>query len=206
VDAEIHGRPFDGVEIPKDATADDLAKAAKALEAYREWRDVYDIEIVDTETAVVSEVHGFGGTWDAIARTRKHGRLFLLDWKSSNAVYREYILQVAAYREARPSARLRSQRGESRAVWQDACRLSTPLMAGVRAGYRLGGLPACARALPARREATGRFEVKGASHNKPTEPRCRPMAAKLVASFAQTAWTFEHVEAMAIACATASMR
>jgi hypothetical protein len=45
---------------------------------------------------LVSEVYQFGGTPDAIGRV--NGELCLLDWKTSNSVYSDYLLQLAAYR------------------------------------------------------------------------------------------------------------
>jgi len=94
IDAEIHGRP------EPDLTREDPANvklALKARDAFRTWRDQVKLEIIETETPLVSEKHRFGGTFDALARI--NGKLRLLDWKTSNGVYGDYIAQVAAYRE-----------------------------------------------------------------------------------------------------------
>ena len=45
----------------------------------------------------MSEAYRFGGTIDTIVRDR-HGRLCVGDWKSSKAVYSDYLLQIAAYK------------------------------------------------------------------------------------------------------------
>ena len=45
---------------------------------------------------MISEEYQFGGTPDAIGRNAK-GELCLLDWKTSNGVYSDYGLQLAAY-------------------------------------------------------------------------------------------------------------
>jgi hypothetical protein len=44
---------------------------------------------------LVSQVHRFGGTPDAVGRI--NGQLSLLDWKTSKAIYAEYLIQLAAY-------------------------------------------------------------------------------------------------------------
>jgi hypothetical protein len=73
-----------------------LTKAENAYQQFVEWREQTRIEIIATETAYVSERHQFGGTIDAIGRDAK-GRIVLVDWKTSNAVYQDYLIQLAAY-------------------------------------------------------------------------------------------------------------
>lgn len=94
IDAEIHGRPEPDLteEVPEN-----VKLALKAREAFRTWRAQVKLEIIATEVPLVSEAHKFGGTFDALARI--NGKLRLLDWKTSNGVYGDYIAQVAAYRE-----------------------------------------------------------------------------------------------------------
>lgn len=91
IDDEIHGRV--------SSVGDDSEHAAKALEAlsaFRDWAKQVQLTIVDTERPLVSEEHRFGGTYDAIANV--NGKLTLLDWKTSNRIYPEYVIQLAAYR------------------------------------------------------------------------------------------------------------
>ena len=71
-------------------------KAANAFLQFLEWREQSKIEIIATERSYVSEKHQFGGTVDAIGKDMK-GRIVLLDWKSSNAVYTDMLVQLAAY-------------------------------------------------------------------------------------------------------------
>ena len=54
------------------------------------------LEIVAQEMQLVSEQYRFGGTPDAIGMIR--GELCLVDWKTSNGIYSDYLLQIAAYR------------------------------------------------------------------------------------------------------------
>lgn len=73
-----------------------LEKASNAFKQFCEWQEQTKIEIIGTEQAYVSERHQFGGTIDAIGKDMK-GRIVLLDWKTSNSVYQDYLIQLAAY-------------------------------------------------------------------------------------------------------------
>jgi len=93
IEAHILKKPFpDCMQHPEELQK----KARNAFEQYLEWRGQTSIEILETETPYVSEAHQFGGTIDALGRDAK-GRTILLDWKTSNAVYQDYLIQLAAY-------------------------------------------------------------------------------------------------------------
>jgi RecB family exonuclease len=92
IEADILGAEFK----PPQADAAILTSAGNAFAQFREWRSQSSIEILTTEKAYVSEKHQFGGTVDAIGRDAK-GRIVLLDWKTSNAVYSDMLIQLAAY-------------------------------------------------------------------------------------------------------------
>lgn len=72
--------------------------AVKAYENALEWISQTRIEIIPElqEVQLVSPRLRFGGTPDAIGRL--DGKLVLLDWKTSNSVYPDYLIQLAAYR------------------------------------------------------------------------------------------------------------
>lgn len=73
--------------------------AALAWNAYRqfvEWLNNTKIVVDSTEENLVSQEHRFGGTFDALGRDAQ-GRIVLIDWKTSNAVYGDYLVQLAAY-------------------------------------------------------------------------------------------------------------
>jgi hypothetical protein len=72
-------------------------QAFSGYQAFLDWAESVQLEVLETEVALVSETHRFGGTFDALALVA--GKPKLLDWKTSNAVYGEYVAQVAAYRE-----------------------------------------------------------------------------------------------------------
>lgn len=92
IEAHILGKEFTSPEVADDV----LAKAKNSFAQFLEWREQSRIEIVATERAYVSERYQFGGTVDAVGRDGK-GRIVLLDWKTSNAVYQDYLIQLAAY-------------------------------------------------------------------------------------------------------------
>lgn len=92
VEAEVHGVEFD----PSGFDPALIPLAQPALDAYRKWAEQVSLQILETEVQLVSEVYGFGGTPDAIGYVS--GELHLLDFKTSKAVYADYLLQLAAYK------------------------------------------------------------------------------------------------------------
>lgn len=88
---------------------EDIKAATSAYDAFIEWWESNKFEVVQQEISLVSENHRFGGTPDAIAKDSK-GRLVLLDWKTADGVYMDYLCQLGAYRilwnENRPSTPL----------------------------------------------------------------------------------------------------
>ena len=93
IEAFILSRPAPEVAAVNPQIAE---RAANAFAQFREWWDQTRLEIVATERAYVSERHQFGGTVDAIGRDTK-GRIVLVDWKTSNGVYQDYLIQLGAY-------------------------------------------------------------------------------------------------------------
>lgn len=89
VEAWIHGQP-----ISFDGDPGVVEKARKAFDAFLEWADQTKLRVTHTEQALVSEKYRFGGTFDAILLGNRRA---MGDWKSSNGVYGEYLIQVAAY-------------------------------------------------------------------------------------------------------------
>ena len=92
VEASINRRPLP--ELVGDA--DTVRKAQSAYETYLKWAEMYKLAIRHTEVSLVSNVHSFGGRLDAIGMNGDG--LVLLDWKTSNAVYADYLLQLAGYK------------------------------------------------------------------------------------------------------------
>lgn len=91
VDASIHGTaqpPTDGF------SPEQLLQAANGLQAFKDWYAGSDARIEATEIKLVSELHQFGGTPDAVGIV--NGKRCILDWKSGG-VYQDALIQVAAY-------------------------------------------------------------------------------------------------------------
>lgn len=93
IECAIHGTKY---KPPPDATDELLAAAAMGLAGFRSWQEGSKVEILHTEVPLVSERYRYGGTIDAIGRVA--GALVMLDWKTSNRIYPDYIVQVSAYR------------------------------------------------------------------------------------------------------------
>jgi hypothetical protein len=55
------------------------------------------LEVRHTEVSLASEKHKFGGTLDAIGIVNGSNGLALIDWKTSNSIYPDYLYQLAAY-------------------------------------------------------------------------------------------------------------
>lgn len=72
-------------------------QAEQGFQNYLEWESNNKIVIVHQEIQLVSKAYMFGGCPDAIGRDTKD-RLCLIDWKTSNGVYQDYLCQLAAYR------------------------------------------------------------------------------------------------------------
>ena len=89
IDAWLHDQPFDFTGPPEI-----VDKAKMSYSAFLEWASQNELKITHTELPLISEKYKYGGTFDAtrIITGRSMG-----DWKTSNQVYGEYLMQVAAY-------------------------------------------------------------------------------------------------------------
>lgn len=90
VEGHIRNQPVDLSPHPKET----VEKAQKAFGAFLEWAGSSKLTPRETELALVSEKYRFGGCLDSML---VNGRLSLGDWKTSGAVYDDYLLQLAAY-------------------------------------------------------------------------------------------------------------
>jgi hypothetical protein len=98
IERDILGQPQVEDVVAHYSLTDGGDKRAKlCFEAWKRWRDKRKPDIDVVEAQLVHPVHGYGGTIDAIGTI--DGRRFLLDWKTSNALYDETAMQLAAYRE-----------------------------------------------------------------------------------------------------------
>lgn len=90
IDAYIHKQP-----MTVDGDGEVVRQARNAFQSYLSWEKSVDVRIEWTERQLVSEEHRFGGTPDAFGII--DNKPVLLDWKSSNAIYSDYLIQLAAY-------------------------------------------------------------------------------------------------------------
>jgi len=80
----------------KDLPDDD--KVLNGITAFLKWVDAHKVKFVSSERMVYSRDDHYIGTLDAEAEV--DGKLCVLDWKTSKAIYPEYFLQVGAYQKA----------------------------------------------------------------------------------------------------------
>ena len=92
VECDIRGKDFDKSKYPLEI----LKLAEGAFKAYRKWAKQTKLKAVSPETRMVSETYRYGGTLDAML---VDGELALGDWKTSNSVRGDYLIQLAAYRQ-----------------------------------------------------------------------------------------------------------
>jgi len=94
VENQIKGLPkMNLAKYPRD-----IRKLAKqGFHNYLTWAANNKIVIIQQEMELISERYKFGGCPDAIGRDAQK-KLCLLDWKNSNGVYKDYLIQLAAYK------------------------------------------------------------------------------------------------------------
>jgi hypothetical protein len=91
--------------LPGDERAASCVKAALA------WMKAHNVQWLETERKIYSKKYSYAGTMDGLAYVSscddptccsEHfvSRLSLIDWKSSNYLYIEYLYQTAAYEAA----------------------------------------------------------------------------------------------------------
>lgn len=66
-------------------------KAVNAINAFREWVKLNDVEWLAAEQRVYSRTHNYAGTVDAVARV--NGEFAVIDFKTSTRIYEEYYLR-----------------------------------------------------------------------------------------------------------------
>jgi hypothetical protein len=72
-----------------------IAKASISFNAFLEWAETSQLKAAETEVQLISQKYRYGGTPDVFFIK---GKRSLGDWKTSNAVYPEYLCQLAAYK------------------------------------------------------------------------------------------------------------
>jgi hypothetical protein len=67
------------------------------FDAFIHWKNQYEFEMIETELRVKSE-KGYAGTFDL--ECELDGMSYIIDLKTTNQIYPDYLLQLAAYRFA----------------------------------------------------------------------------------------------------------
>lgn len=70
-------------------------QAWQGYKNYLKWERMTNLQVVEQEVSLVSEKYKFGGTLDAIM---VDDELSMGDWKTSDSVYPDYLIQLAAYK------------------------------------------------------------------------------------------------------------
>lgn len=93
LEAQLQGEEFDA----GDYTPNELTAAQRSVAKYEEWAKKREVQIIASEVQMVSEVHRFGGTADAILMI--DDCLTVCDFKTGKGIYSEHTYQAAAYAE-----------------------------------------------------------------------------------------------------------
>lgn len=83
--------------VLKEYSNEHIQIAKNALKAYKQWEKKHHLKYIDSELPLVHEDMLYGGTIDLVAEV--DGGICIIDFKTSNNIYPEHIIQVAAYRE-----------------------------------------------------------------------------------------------------------
>ncbi len=70
-----------------------------SINAFLKWEKENKVEWLESEKKIYSKQYDYAGTLDAEAKV--NNELSIIDFKTSNGIYDEYFLQVAAYIQAR---------------------------------------------------------------------------------------------------------
>lgn len=92
VEARLRGKSY--VAGP-DIASEIIEAAQTSFQAYLRWESMNKVDFKYAEVSLVSERHQYGGQLDAIGIIGDE--LVLIDWKTSNAIYADYLIQLAAY-------------------------------------------------------------------------------------------------------------
>lgn len=73
-------------------------QSKNGFNAFLSWEMNNHVEWLESEVEIIDTVVGYAGRFDAIARV--NGIVYLIDFKTSKAIYSEMAIQLCAYRQA----------------------------------------------------------------------------------------------------------
>lgn len=95
---EAHRKKWPVPKPPDGMTPAQVDRAETAYLNAMRWADHIKVETIATEQTLVCECHQYGCTLDEIAKL--DGQFLDMEWKTSNGVYVDHLLQVAAQKHA----------------------------------------------------------------------------------------------------------
>ena len=98
IGSEIHDLIERYIKDGRDAVGKYRPEVEHGFLAFLEWERIHGVKWIKSEMPIVSKVHGYAGTLDAICIYE--GRPYVIDFKSSKSFYDTFGLQIAAYRKA----------------------------------------------------------------------------------------------------------
>jgi len=93
---EVHNAIDDYVKGKEVGKLNEITE--KCFHAFIEWSDKVGLVTKASELQIYSDKYKYAGTLDFVGEI--DGKLCLADWKSSSGIYKEYSLQLSAYRRA----------------------------------------------------------------------------------------------------------
>jgi len=72
--------------------------AINSINAFGEWIKANEVKWISSEEKIYSRTHQYAGTVDAVAEI--NDEFCVIDFKTSAQIYKEYYLQIAAYKHA----------------------------------------------------------------------------------------------------------
>lgn len=98
IGTEIHDLIEVYIKEGRDAVGKYRPEVTHGFLAFLEWEKAHGVKWIKSEMQIVSHVHGFAGTLDAICIYED--RPYVIDFKSSKSFYDTFGMQIAAYRKA----------------------------------------------------------------------------------------------------------
>ena len=100
IGSEVHHAIERYIKHGEDVRGDISDEAQHGFLAFLEWEEKNDVDWLESELTLYHDDEYYAGTCDAIAEIA--GNIYLIDFKTSKAVYDEYRYQLAAYQKCRP--------------------------------------------------------------------------------------------------------
>jgi len=100
IGTQVHDAIEQYIKTGKDLTGELKPEVENGFIAFLEWEKEHVDKWLESEIKTVNTKYGYGGTYDAIFQ-HKNGKIIMLDFKTSKAIYPENWLQLSAYKKAR---------------------------------------------------------------------------------------------------------